>query len=74
MMALGGMGVEVEGYVALGDHKINNGRAQELQEARIMEKWEILRNVLRKKKVTPRDSLRELKNKILYEIKLFIEL
>ena len=26
-----------------------------------MEKWEILRNVLRKKKVTPRDSLRELK-------------
>ena len=26
-----------------------------------MKKWEILTNVLRKKKVTPRDSLRELK-------------
>ena len=30
MEALGGMGVGVEGYVALGDHKIDNGRAQEL--------------------------------------------
>ena len=40
MMALGGMGVEVEGYVALGDHKINNGGAQEFWEARITEKWE----------------------------------
>ena len=34
------MGVGVEGDVALGDHKNDNGRAQELWEARNREKWE----------------------------------
>ena len=50
MGALGGMGIGVEGYVALGDHKINIRRIQELWEARIMEKWEILRDVEMKQK------------------------
>ena len=34
------MGVEVEGDVALGNHKIDNGGAQDLWEARNREKWE----------------------------------
>ena len=93
-------------YAALGDDKVENRRAQELYEARIIEKWGNLKNVERnkgvsvgvkgrglwgmikmvreglkkfmrqesqkngktgdmlrgKKKVTPRDSLRKLKN------------
>ena len=44
------MGVEVEGDVALGNHKIDNGGAQDLWEARNREKWEKLWDVEMKQK------------------------
>ena len=39
-------------YAALGDDKVENRRAQELYEARIIEKWGNLKNVERNKGVS----------------------